>query len=293
MDIERFSPEVREFVERHKPRLRMAGPAHGKIKQVHSLIDNTKPNPDRLFVIDGIWAHQKALACGLKVQSLILCPELIYSPEALALAEAFVTRAGDCYVVSERVFERIAERDSPNGLISICYFPRWTFEDIPLKDDTLLIVMDGLEIPGNIGTILRTADGAGVDGILVCNRRARLTHPKVVKGSMGAGFSMPIIECASQEDLISWLIDNGFTVYLTDTRATKHYYEFDYKGRAALVAGSERYGITKAWYALKHELVSIPMLGKCDSLNVGIATALFTYEASLKQKGYINRVLPE
>ena len=126
-----------------------------------------------------------------------------------------------------------------------------------------------------------------LDAVFICNRRARITHPKIIKGSMGAAFTKPIVEFSSVEECKSWLKKKNFKIYLTDTRATKTYFEESYEGRVALIVGSERYGITKPWYEGDYEMIMIPMLGQCDSLNVAIATTIIAYEASLKQKGFI------
>ena len=173
----------------------------------------------------------------------------------------------------------------PDGLLSICRFPVKRPEDLVLPERAGVVVLDGLEIPGNIGTIIRTCDGAAIDAILVCNRRARLSHPKVIKGSMGAAFRIPIVEFETGVDCAAWLRENGFSIYLADTRAEKTYYDYAYSGRSALIMGSERYGIHKEWYQNDPNMLMIPMLGICDSLNVGVAASILIYEMSLKIKG--------
>ena len=184
---------------------------------------------------------------------------------------------------------KICEKDDPKGMISICKFPLSSVDDIALKKDNIIIVLDGLEIPGNVGTILRTCDGAKIDAVFICNRRARITHPKIVKGSMGAAFTIPVVEFPSVEECRDWLKNKNFELYLTDTRAEKHYFEYDYSNRVAIIVGSERYGITKPWYEGDYNMISIPMLGQCDSLNVAIATTIVAYEASMKQNGFIKK----
>ena len=256
------SVEIRleKFRTSNKNKIEAIGVQNGKIKEVLALINNTKPNKNNFFVIDGIWAHEKALNNDLEVDSFIYCPEVITSHEAMNLIESFFMRAKKTYEVSLKTFMKICEKDDPKGMISICKFP--------LSD-------------------LRTCDGADIDAVFICNRRARITHPKIVKGSMGAAFTKPIVEFSSVEECKAWLKKKNFKIYLTDTRATKTYFEEDYEGRVALIVGSERYGITKPWYEGDYEMIMIPMLGQCDSLNVAIATTIIAYEASLKQKGFI------
>ncbi len=278
---------IKKFMEENKNKIEAIGPQNGKIKEVMALLNNTKPNKQHFFIIDGIWAHEKALNNDLEVDSFIFCQEIITSPEAMNLVESFFKKAKKTYQVSLKTFMKICEKDDPKGMISICKFPLSSLDDIKLNKNNIIIVLDGLEIPGNVGTILRTCDGAGIDGVFICNRRARITHPKIIKGSMGAAFTIPIVEFNSVEDCKSWLLKKNFKIYLTDTRAKKAYYEDKFEGRVALIVGSERYGITKPWYEGDYEMIMIPMLGQCDSLNVAIATTIIAYEASLKQKCFI------
>lgn len=287
--MENVEIRLKEFMEKNSHDIEFIGAQNGKIKEVMAIINNSKPNKNNFFVIDGIWAHQKALDNNLEVDSFIFCQEIITSHEGMNLVEEFFKKAKKTYCVSLKTFMKICEKDDPKGMISICKFPLSTLDDIPLKKDNIIIVLDGLEIPGNVGTILRTCDGAKIDGVFICNRRARITHPKIVKGSMGAAFTIPIVEFASVEECRDWLKKKNFEIYLTDTRAEKHYFEYDYQNRVAIIVGSERYGITKPWYEGKYNMISIPMLGQCDSLNVAIATTIVAYEASMKQNGFIKK----
>lgn len=287
--MEDVAVRLNNFISKNKNKIEFIGAQNGKIKEVLSLLSNSKPNPHKFFVLDGIWAHQKAIKSNLEVDSFIFCEEIITSHEAMNLIESFFKVAKKTYAVSLKTFLKICEKDDPKGMISICKFPKWELEDIKLLKNNIIIVLDGLEIPGNIGTILRTSDGAGIDAVFICNKRARITHPKVIKGSMGAAFNIPVIEFNSVKECISYLKEKKFNIYLTDTRAEKSYFELRYDGRVAIVAGSERYGISKPWYNENVTLLSIPMLGECDSLNVGISTTIVAYEASLKQKGFIKK----
>jgi TrmH family RNA methyltransferase len=276
---------IYEVIEQNKGRIRFIGAQNGKLKQVEHLIRNTSPNPDQLCVLDGLWAHQMALKSKLEIRSFIFCPECIHSPEAVEMTERFLGLTDDIYAVSSKVLEKISEREEPGGLISLAVFPRYQTDGLRLSDSSVVVVLDGLEKPGNIGAILRTWDGVAVDAVFICNRRARLTHPKLIKGSMGAAFRIPVIESDSAECCRDWLVEQGFSIYLADTRADQTYREPDYRGRTALVMGSERYGITKPWYDGNAALLSIPMKGACDSLNVGVAASVILYEiGSRKQK---------
>lgn len=272
-------------------RTRPAGKQHPQIQRVLGVQQNTKPNPQKLCVVEGIWAHEKALAAAAPFESFVCCPDLIHSQQAKELTVACAKRAKLVYQVSAKVFRRIAERGNPDGLLSLVELHSITLEQISLKAQNLVMIADGVEIPGNIGTIVRTLEGIGADALILCNRRARITHPKVLKASQGACFFVPIVELDEGVATVTeWLQEHHFKVYLADSRAERAYYQESYQGRIALVAGSERYGLSKPWYAQPHQRIHIPMLGKtADSLNVAVAATILLYEIGLQQRGCLLR----
>jgi RNA methyltransferase, TrmH family len=277
------------FLDKYKDKIHLAGVKHGSVKQVLSIINNTKSNPRNLFVAEGLWAIEKAVDYNLEAESFFFSPELIYSTEAERLTDKLINTIDNVFMVSDKTFQRISDNSGrPDGLLALFSLPSYILSDIDLKQESIIIILDAVEIPGNIGTIIRTVDGANADAVFVCNRRARLTHPKVIRGSQGAVLKVSVVEDETDK-LIEWLTEHYFTIYLTDTDAKKRYYEENYQGRVAIVVGSERYGISKEWYQTKHRLISIPMLGDVDSLNVAVSTSIILYEASMKQKGMLDR----
>jgi TrmH family RNA methyltransferase len=274
------------FIDKYDNKFKFAGSKHNSVKFVLSIINNTRSNPKNLFVAEGLWAMEKVKYYKTYIESFFFCPELIFTPEAERMVDYGINSADKSYSVSEKVFQKMGERESPDGLLAVCRLPEFKLDDIPLSRNVLLIILDGIEIPGNIGTIIRSSDGAGADGILICNRRARLTHPKVIRGSHGSVLKKPVIE-SELDEIRQWLKKNGFKIFLTDTDAKKGYYQADYSGRVAIVAGSERYGLSKEWYDDDACLISIPMYGDADSLNVAISTTIVMYQASLYQRGKI------
>ncbi len=157
--------------------------------------------------------------------------------------------------------------------------PNWQRGDIHVGQSALVLVADGLEIPGNLGTLLRTMDGVAADCLVLTNRRTRLSHPKVFRGSHGMSLSMPTVDFDEVTEAIDWLAAQNFTVYLADTESAVDYREADYSGRVAIVVGSERYGISKPWYERGYGGVFIPMLGRSDSLNVSVSASVLLYQA--------------
>ncbi|MGG7164900.1 RNA methyltransferase [Clostridium ihumii] len=289
-DLNKYTLEEKEKIvlDRYKSKVIFAGKQHGVIKKINNLNNNTKPNPEKLAVLEGIWGLDLILKNNIKIKYFIFCIEDIHTIEAQEILHKCINIAEEVFVVSKKVFLSISEKGNPQGLLAVCYMPNKTFDDINLKRNNLVIVLDGLEIPGNVGTIIRSADATNIDAIIINNRKTRMNHPKLIRSSMGSCLSMKIID-STFEETKKWLDKNKFQVVLTDTRAEKEYYELKYDNRVAIVMGSEKYGISREWYDTKYTGVSIPMLGECDSLNVGVATTIILYEASLKNKSILNR----
>ena len=265
------------------------GEANGRIKRVKGILSNSKPNPERLFVAEGIWLASMCLKFGTHIDSIIVCPEHVRTPEVQRLIADLSERTRDRFSVSAKTYEKISEKDRPDGIMVLAALPKRDIADFMPPKNAVVLVIDGVEIPGNAGTMLRMADGAGADAVFFCNRKVRMTHPKLIKSSQGAVLTVPVFEFESVADCRAWLKKFGFTVYLADTRADKYYYDEPFGKNCALVLGSERYGIAREWYDSQYSMIAIPMQGSCDSLNVGVAATVLTYEACIKNKLRANR----
>jgi len=259
--------------------LQPIGVHHPRLHQLVALQHNTAPNPRRLFVAEGLWAHEMLLATGTAIEAFFWCPEAGYSDQVVARSEQIAERAEQAYQISEKTLRRVSERDRPDGLISIARMPSWDPDTMALGESALVLVADGLEIPGNLGTLIRTLDACAADCLVLTNRKVRLTHPKVFRGSHGTSLTVPTIELETPEQTMAWLRERSFEILLADTGGSRHYRTHDYAGRTALVVGNERKGISREWYREGVEAVSIPMLGLTDSLNVAISASLLLYEA--------------
>ena len=180
----------------------------------------------------------------------------------------------------------MSERDKPDGLLSLAALPRWDLDDLEFGASALVLVADGLEIPGNLGTLIRSLDACGADCLVLTNRRTRLTHPKVVRASQGTILTVPTVEFDAVHDAMNWLDAGGFTVLLADTDDAINYRQADYTGRTALVVGSERYGLAKPWYERGYTRVAVPMLGSGDSLNVSVSASILLYEAKARKANW-------
>lgn len=252
---------------------------HPLIQKYLLLRQQIKSCPENLAAIEGSWIISLALGARLEIAALFVCPELLRGNACKRLVEGAAAANTPSYVVSEKVMRRLAEWDGPDGLAAIVVLPRFGWHDIPLRGQNRLLVLDGLDIPGNIGTIIRCADGAGADAIIMTNRKKRLSHPRLIHASIGAVFTFPIIESDATE-AIAWLKRHAFKIVTTDTSAPLHYRAAAYTGRVAVIMGNERHGISSAWQAAQDMSVAIPMHGRADSLNVGNAAVLMLYEVA-------------
>lgn len=262
------------------------GAGHPRIKQVIDLQKNTRPNPHKRFVAEGLWAHNALLAAGTEIETFFWCPEAAYSDEAAKRSGEVAARALQSFRISARTLARVAERDKPDGLLSVARLPRWDPAAIAVPEDALVLVADAIEIPGNLGTLIRTMDAVAADLLVLTNRRTRLTHPKVFRASHGMVLTVPHLEFADVAEAGTWLLDRGFTTYLADTGGSRTYRQMDCSGRTAILLGNERYGISRPWREFGFEAVAIPMLGRADSLNVSISASVLLCEARAKKQGW-------
>jgi tRNA G18 (ribose-2'-O)-methylase SpoU len=256
------------------------GLQHPRVKQVRAVLGHRGPQHRHLLVAEGLWAHNLLLALQVPIELFLWCPEAAYASEAHQRSHQIAARAAHAYRISARVLARIAERDRPDGLVSLVRLPCWEPAAVPLRRRALVLVADAIEIPGNLGTLLRSLDACGGDCLLLTNRRTRLSHPKVFRGSRGMNLRIPVIEFEEPADAMEWLLQNGFTVYLATTGAAAvPYRDVHYPARTAIVVGNERYGISRPWLDRGFPQVTVPMLGAADSLNVSVCASILLYEA--------------
>ena len=263
--------------------LQQVGASHPAVRDVLAIQHNSAPNRFALVVAEGLWAAKIALKLGVRIDKFFICPELVRSDEARARARELVKCSRRSLRVSEKTFRRISERGEADGLLALVEMPRWEPEDIQFDASALVLVADGIEIPGNLGTLIRTLDACKTDLLILTNRRTRMSHPKVFRSSQGMSLAVPHIEFEDPCDAIAWLKAREFTVYLADTDESVNYRQPDYGGRTAIVVGGERHGISNPWYAQSFQRVGVPMLGHADSLNVSVSASVLLYEARARK----------
>ncbi|MBN8656908.1 MAG: RNA methyltransferase [Anaerolineae bacterium] len=251
-----------------------------RVKHLVKLREDKKQRQrDGLILVEGFDELTLALACGFIPSTLLTAPELATQTLTFPHAES---HSVESLSVSRAVFEKISYRDNPDGLLGIFPMPTRTLADLTLSDAPLVIVAESVEKPGNLGAILRTADAAHVDAVLVCDPRVDVWNPNVIRASRGAVFAVPVVEVKSAEAL-SWLRSRKMRVLAATPSAEALYTSVEMQGPLAIAVGTEDEGLTDFWMQHADLRVKIPMAGKVNSLNVSIATALMTYEA-LRQR---------
>ena len=183
------------------------------------------------------------------------------------------------------VLDRLCERDRPDGLLSLVRLPAWDADRIEFSADALVLVADAIELPGNLGTLLRTLDACGGDCLIVTNGRTRLNLPMVFRGSRGMNLHVPVIEFADPADAPRWLRKRGFGIFLATVRpSATPYRQATYVRRTAVVVGNERTGIAQPWFAHASDEITIPMCGRTDSLNVAVSASILIYDICARRE---------
>lgn len=257
--------------------------ANPKVKTVVKLRQRSHRDELGLMLVEGYREIKRALEHAYRPTQLFYCEALfLKGTNEPALVEQARAAGAEILACSAPVFLKMAYRERPEGLLAVGPQPRRSLEDLVLPPRALLLVGEGIEKPGNLGTMLRSADAAGAAAVIVCDRCTDPYNPNVVRASTGTLFSMPVVETGG-EALRAWLRDHGFSVLAATPHTDRLHTEVDLTGNVAIVVGAEQTGLTPAWLAAADLQVRIPMMGLADSLNVSAATTILLFEA-LRQR---------
>ncbi len=259
--------------------IELTSPANPKIKYVVKLRTCSVREETGEMIVEGFRECRRALDNGYRPNSIFICPELYLKNENEDRLVSDAAAAGaDVFLCSRPAFLKMAYKDRPDGLLMIGPHVAKTLDRLVPPPNALVIVAESIEKPGNLGTILRSADAAHAAAVIVCDRTTDVHNPNVVRASTGTMFSVPIVE-ASSEDAVRWLKARGFKILAATPHAEKLHFEVDLTGNVAIAVGAEQYGLTSKWMDLADMRVRIPMLGLADSLNVSAAATILVYEA--------------
>ena len=249
--------------------------ANPLIKRIRKLKQRKHRDSDGAFFVEGIRPVWSALGSDAAVESIVVAPELLTSDEArdrLSASEAPVTE------VSADVFRAIAEREHPSGLGAVVKTWARELEDLEIGRDSVVVAVDDVGNPGNLGTILRTADAAGATAVVLTGAGTDPFHPTAVKASMGTLFTVPVFQGEDVESFVKWCAANGVSVVATSARAESEHWSVEYPFPVALLLGSEATGLPRSVVDEADVSVRIPMEGDASSLNLAVAAGVILFE---------------
>lgn len=278
-----------------------------KVKELLTLVEKSKARSAAgLFVVEGQRELGHCLDAGFIPETLFICGEVmavqnnavngaktghltenIEGKDGLdalvAKAEALNPRLSVVQIPAF-LYEKVAYRGSTEGIIAEVHSVPRSLEDLRLGENPLVMVLESVEKPGNLGAVLRSADAAGADAVIVCDPLTDIWNPNLIRSSVGAVFSVPVAVCTSA-DAIAFLRKRGIRILTAQLQDSEWYYDTDMTGATALVMGTESTGLTQAWRDSADAHIKIPMLGRLDSLNVSVSAAVLLYEAVRQRKG--------
>jgi TrmH family RNA methyltransferase len=258
----------------------ISSPSNPKVKNLIKLGKGRGKDRKDFFVFEGVKEIELAMEANIDIQTVFFCKDIIEDAVFSSIVHRIDKRK--IFEISRDIFAKIAYRDTTGGILVVAKPQYMTLNEVELSDNPLVLVLESVEKPGNLGGILRTADAAAVDAVIVCDPLTDLYNPNIIRSSLGTVFSVQIVACRSDE-AIQWLRKEQIKILVTDLNTVENYHQVDFSIPCALVMGTEHDGISTKWLDVADQKIKIPMLGKIDSLNVSTSTAILAYEAR-KQK---------
>lgn len=255
---------------------------NARIKNIVRLSKHKERLQQNLFIIEGARELMLARAGGYAVKEVFVCPDLFARTEYPDVLDGIPMDL--CCDVSQSVFEKIAYRTGSDGLMVLAEPKRHGLADLHLPENPFVIILEAIEKPGNLGAILRTADAAKADAVIVCDPNTDLYNPNTIRSSVGCLFTVPTAICSSA-DALYYMREHGIQVFAAELQASEWYHQTDFTNPSAIVMGTEADGLTDFWINNSDARIKIPMRGVIDSLNVSVSTAVITFEA-MRQRGF-------
>jgi TrmH family RNA methyltransferase len=257
--------------------------ANPRVKAAFALRDRRQRDRSGATLVDGARELRRALDAGVDVIEAFVCEPLLSGPDARAAVDQLRVNGTAVHPTSEKVFGRLAFGERAEGLVGVVRIPGTALQDLRPPDHPLVVVAEAVEKPGNLGAILRSADGAAADAVIAASPKTDLFNPNAIRASAGTIFGVPLA-AGTTEETIAWLAAQRIRVVIARVEAEQRHTDADLTGPVAIVLGAESVGLSEAWSARTFEAVRIPMLGAADSLNVSVSAAILLYEAR-RQRG--------
>lgn len=245
-----------------------------KIKKLLALQQKASERRESsLFTVEGRRELEHCLEAGYEADTIFVCPEI-----------AGEVQLPDCRIceLSRELYAKVAYREGTEGIIAEVKAREHSLNSLKLKENPLIAVLESVEKPGNIGAVLRTCDAAGADALIICDPKADIYNPNLIRASLGAAFTVQTAVCESTE-AIKYLKDKGIQILTAQLQDSSLYYDRDMRGGTAIVMGTESTGLSEVWRKAADAHIMIPMLGRLDSLNVSVSAAILLYE-SVRQR---------
>lgn len=249
-----------------------------RVKQLLALQQKSAERRRRgMFVVEGVRELSHCLSAKMEVETVFHCPTLTEGNlEVLQLLS--ILPPTRIIQVTEGLYSKIAYRGGTEGLVAEVKTRPLTLGDLHLGDNPLLMVLEGVEKPGNLGAVLRSADAAAADAVIICDPLTDIYNPNIIRSSIGAVFTVPCVACTTL-DCISFLKEKGIRILTAQLQDSFLYYDTDMTHGTAIVMGTEATGLTNSWRDAADAHIRIPMLGNLDSLNVSVSAAILLFEA--------------
>jgi TrmH family RNA methyltransferase len=247
------------------------------ITQVRNLHRRKARKRTRFAVAEGVRLIEEALAAGVEIRGAVVAEPALAHPRTAGLARELASRAVAVEEVSDRLFDELSDSDSPQGILAVVQLPDWQLTDLDVTGGVTVVVLDGVQDPGNVGTLIRTAFALGGDGALLLPGTADPRNPKVLRGAMGASFRMPVV-AVTDDGFASWLREAEVAAWVADSEGTD-IARSTCPERLALVVGNEGAGVRPFMQGLAQHRVAIPLARGAESLNVAVAAGILLHEA--------------
>ena len=260
-----------------------------KIKELLALQEKSRLRREkRLFVVEGRRELEHCVAAGFRVRTLFVCREICHDDDLERILgkagwPAYGNQEPHIVEIPALLYEKTAYRGSTEGIMAEVEYRDMTLESLELGENPLIAVLESVEKPGNLGAVLRSADAAGADAVIICDPLTDLYNPNLIRASIGAVFSRQVVT-ASSEDAIGWLKSHDIQILTAQLQDSEWYYDTDMRRGTAIVMGTESTGLSDIWRKAADAHIKIPMLGRLDSLNVSVSAAILLYEAVRQRK---------
>ena len=256
----------------------VTSPTNPKVKRLVRLRNRRNRDAEGVFLIEGFRELSRAADTGIRIDELSVCEDLFLGTNEPALVDRIASAGSRCHFLAATPFRKIAYRDRPEGLLAVAPQFDTRLSQLDLPQDALLLVAEAIEKPGNLGTMMRTADAAGAAAVVVADPTTDPYNPNVVRASLGSLFTVPL-GVAPAVEVRRWLAAGGIRPVVTTPAARIDYWDAHYAGMVAVVVGSEQYGLSEGWLDGRYQAVRIPMAGSADSLNASTAAGIVLFEA--------------